>query len=558
MDPPRQEHAGLAEPGALGREKFFVEPRDSDEIDGGQLRDFVPGGLRSSAREAPASLLYQSPPGHLGQNYPGGGAAANDDVLLSSVHGGGGGRGVGSTAAAATTMSIMSPIFHFTSHDTTIVAMEHSNHSKLLALVTSKNEVFVTLTQLMPVVEDVVAVMEQNGPTLDERLQDWDPAAMSVLVDRLPFPCTQLRWAPWQHGVYLAAICPGQQVRISRYSHGRWALDAAIVEPADCLAFAFSAQFTLACACRGGRIVLLTRRATPGEDSTWTVCHRHVPTAAVAQAGADGNVGRPRAESPPRRSGGGGGGGGSPAHLGDCLSADFDESGSLLAVVHQHACVRVYAVTNEGTKIGHVVFAKDGVSSKRRAGAGSLGGYRQVAWSPSAGRSFLILAIVFPNRIHLLFFRRPRHLNAAGMPANMGSAAGGARGSVRGGAVQAPPQQLQLLAESTAMCEEVAKLSWNTTGTRFVTSHSDSSVHVWALDITYQQTQQAPLATLFRDRVDAADGGMAGTSGGGPGAPVASRVGPTPTGGRPDQKLNLVVAIRKASSIYPYHALNAK
>lgn len=516
---------------STGAERFFGAPKNSEVVDGGRLRDYVPAGLRSSARQSSSSLRYDP----LYGGAPEASMAGMGMAMLPVDSAGGVGRGEGRTASAAAAMSVMSPVFHFTSHDTTIVAMEHNNHCRLLALSTSKNEVFVTLTQSMPVVEDAAAAMGQSGPTLDERLQGWDPAAMTVLVDRLSFPCTQLRWAPWQHGVYLVGICPGKEVRVYRYSHGRWTLDAAITEPSDCLAFALSAQFTLACACRQGRILLLTRRAVPGEEKAWTVCHRYSPSPPSSARG--GEAGGRRHEP--------GAGPVSGGLFGDCLAVDFDESGSLLAAVDLKASVRVYGVSNEGKAISHVAFAKDSALGKR---SGS-GGFRQVAWSPSAGRSFLVLAVVFSSRIHLWIFRRPRHLNAAGMSMNAGAAAGGGGGRSSGGGQ--PLVQLQLLAESRVLCEEVAKLSWNTTGTRFVTSHSDSSVHVWALDVTYQQAQPAPLAVLLQG--GGSDGCVTKTASS---MPVGGDSAGAGGGARPDQKLNLVVAVRQVSSVYPYHALH--
>lgn len=655
----------------------------------GQQSAFFPSGLRATAGlHAPSSLLVApSPSKGVGSDGVPAMSATSATAGTSAEDALSGWKGT-STAGAPPlyhfpaalgdaagygrpiqghSTSFMSPIFHFTSHDATILAMEHNNHCKMLALSTSKNEIFVTLTQLMPVVENTGATgpnddpfAVQPAPLLDERLLEWDPAAMTVLVDRLRYPCTQLIWAPWQHGVFFAAVCPNKQIRLYRYSHGRWALDEALNTP-DCTSCAFSVHFTLACACKSGKVSLLARQASPtgGEEGAWTVCGVLDPNAedaygAVTRGGSSGGGAlrsrerRPDGEravepSPTSLSrepgvsaaNGGGGGGGRPktvfppgatrrvAH--DWLSVGFDEFGVLLAAGRRDGAVRVFTVLNEGTVLGPVAFAFDPPPREAPSPSSSpslstantgLGECRQVAWSPSAGRSFLVLAIVYANRITLAVIRRPRLLQLA--------ASGG--GGTRGGAAPAPPLSLQLLATASVACDEVAKLSWNTTGTRFVTSHTDSSVHVWSMHVSYQQpqlpqlqgpgsvatspqgqpsqpqqqqtqqqTQQASTnAASDMENAHSSSGGGVSTAAGGPGgaggtgggpsamgrhrdgggergaAAMAGRAlspstSPAPQGGNgagggggTEPKPILAVSIRKVSTVHPYHAVNTK
>lgn len=519
------------------------------------------------------------------------------------------------TSACATSPahSFMSPLFHLTTQDAAIVAMEHNNHYKLLALATSSLEVYVTLTKAMPVIENQgvtlvpsseeaergyngkagaplarsspvhVPVQEpppppvNRGPLglafLDERLHRWDPLAMSKLVDRLRHPCTQLLWAPWQHGVFLAVLCQGRGVRLYRYAHGRWGLDEAVDDP-DVTAMTFSPFFTLATVGTQGRVQLLARRpAAAAEGSTapsntWTVTSAHaleesVPVSPFLEVAGERGRNDPEGVdrgAPPRSEENVSS---SPSHnrglhnsARDFLCVDFDDSGTLLAAGGQDGAVRVYAVTLDGTRLDQQAYTLEG----------RYGACRQVAWSPSAGRSFLALALVYGSTIKIILFRRPRYMRSAVHPM-----VGQQRGGPQGGASQqssAAAVALTVLTLTTAHCEGIVKLSWNTTGTRLVTAHTDSAVRVWAVEVTYQQ----PSTTSV--------GGAASSASGAPAhsmepksedASVAGATGhetvphgrnqhhlPTTKEATEERKLLLCVSLRKVSSVHPYHEVGVR
>lgn len=530
-------------------------------------------------------------------------------------------------------VSRMSPIFYFTAHDATILSMEHNNHCKLLALSTTKNDIVVTWTQLMPLIEsfgdychdedDLFGL--QGAPVMDKRLLEWDPATMSILIDQLTHPCTQLTWAPWQHGIVLVGLCLGHALRLYRYSHGRWALEGRIAA-GECNSFAVSTHFTIACACNRGRVQLWTRNVSTtataasrdAVGSSWMICDSFTIS---TDDGDDGGGGRASGSSGLLHKVGEARGGAAAtgatatttttatadrasAHRRrstagrhrpkDILSVDWDESGSLLGIGDQEGVVRVLSVGADGTKLSQVVYQHP---------LRSFGSCQQVAWAPSSGRSFLILAAVFPSRILLFFFRRLRLMNAAGLPH-------GAYANRRASpATLTSASSMELLTVAQAPCEEVAKLSWNNTGTRFATAGLDSAVSTWAVDIRYQY-QSLQTATAVTTAAAAAAAATAAAGGldmvslgsvlsiadGSSGAGGAERLGlaaaattATPVGaataattaaaGRSgagsvsggggggtatggggglvdhDKRLILVASIRRVTAVHPYHAL---
>ncbi|KPI90503.1 hypothetical protein ABL78_0433 [Leptomonas seymouri] len=553
----------------------------------------------------------------------GGGSAEFDGRTSGSSSGGGGGSGglsrahtdsaaaaewralygasaammaatAGSFRAGSSGVSLMTPIFHLTAHDATILSMEHNNHCKLLGISTSKNEILVTWTQLMPVIENIGALGAadddlfggEEAPPMDERLLEWDPATMSILIDELPFTCTELSWAPWQQGIYLAGLCPGHGIRIYRYSHGHWALDDYIrtTESTSC---SISKHFTVACACSRARLELWSRGATLGggsptsaatspttagghsggasgavgglikgpdvrvSSSSWVLCGTlTLPDAedeeisGGADAGA-GSGGASRGHDGRLNSGSGMGGPGSSNaaptagryRLRDILGVGWDESGALLAVGDQGGSVRVVSVTQSGTRLGEVVF--------HLPPSGGAGPCRQVAWAPSSGRSFLSLAMVLGNCVRLVLFRRPRFMCAAGLPhpghGGRGVLAAHNANAAMGNSDGGVSEVLQALASTLVPCEEVTKLSWNGTGTRFVTSHLDSSVNMWAVDVRYQYEMTRP------------DARAASESASGDGNPQNTGEGCRGSTALSERRLSLVVSVRRTSSVHPYH-----
>ncbi|KAK7198774.1 hypothetical protein NESM_000842800 [Novymonas esmeraldas] len=474
-------------------------------------------------------------------------------------------------------VSYMTPIFHLTAHDATILAMAHNNHCKLLGIATSKKEILVTWTQLMPVIENMGVLQAQEddpfsvGPAapVDERLLEWDPATMSILIDELPYLCTELVWAPWQQGIYLAGLCPGHGIRLYRYSHGHWALDDTI-RSTESVSCSISNAFTVACACSRGRVELWTRgqAAAPHAASAAVSAAPAAAAGTSAGGGATASEGSswvlrrtltlPLTEEEDGGRGGGGGGGPSPPAPAaatrqrprDIVSVGWDESGALLAAGDQGGAVYVVAATHDSTRLGEVLY--------HQPPSASCGSCKQVSWSPSAGRSFVSLAMVFTTCVRVVLFCRPRLMNAAGLShAAHGSGTGGRTGAPHGGAASPAAAALQVLATAQVPCEEIAKLSWNNTGTRFVTAHLDSSVNIWALDVRYQHssTAKGDGATAAghhggrREEVHTAHGtamrnGRAGTPA------TASAAAPS------DTRLSVVVSVRRTSAVHPYNAVS--
>ncbi|CCW60654.1 unnamed protein product [Phytomonas sp. EM1] len=515
---PRDQEGGNSSDTSKSLKQYFSPPINPRS----PLLDFVPSGLSTLARrKAPSTLLISSKESDLrsrGANFK----PLSNVETSTETH-----NRIQPPQRAATT-SYMSPIFHFTSHDTRIIAMEHNNHYKLMAISTSRREIFVTLTQEMPVVENMGAIKASEDPFgaggglsglgvppppfLNEGLLKWDPAEMTVLVDQLQFPCTQLEWGPWQHGVYLAGMCPGWQIRVYRFSHSRWALDAEI-KASNGVSIAFSSQCTLACACNSGEILLFVRRSDSSNgEGPWVLCCTFLPgpedhNITILPRCALDSIQEPGSSSvdlDPRFS--------NTSNLNTstvetkalhvdpsmrCLCVHFDDSGSLLASGFQDGSVRVFLVVDGGTRVGDLVFSSG--STHRNNGM-----CRQVVWSPSSGRNFLLLAIVYANYFTILLFQRPRLHNFffrstgltsganalfphAHMYAPLSDSGVGGRNTAK---ISERSLKLHVLESKTALCEGISKLSWNTTGTRFVTSHADGLVNAWSVDINYVQRHE--------------------------------------------------------------------
>ncbi|TPP40135.1 hypothetical protein CGC21_26445 [Leishmania donovani] len=470
-------------------------------------------------------------------------------------------------------VSYMTPIFHLTADDATILSMEHNNHCRLLGIATSKNQIFVTWTQLMPVIENMGMLWapdddlfggEQATP-VDERLLEWDPATMSILIDELPYTCTELSWAPWQQGIYLAGLCPGHGIRLYRYSHGNWALDDCI-RSTESVSCSISTNFTVACACRRGRVELWVRgstacgtavapgpspslsagdgTATNGGDgvshTSWVLCR--VLTLPFTEDDGGGS----RTHDGDRSGDAGSSSAVAARHRRrDTLGVAWDESGALLAAGDQGGSVYVVAATQDSTRLGEVVY--------HRLPSALCSPCKQVAWSPSSGRSFLCLAMVFTTCVRLVLFRRPRFMNAAGLPHathSVGGGGGGRMGWAHGSVAPIAASPLEELATAQVPCEEVAKLSWNNTGTRFVTAHLDSSVNIWAVDFRYQHPVKGggANATGGRDEANTLHSVDSARMDGQVETSVFAAAG--------DKRLGIVVSVRRTSAVHPYHALS--
>ncbi|CBZ30358.1 conserved hypothetical protein [Leishmania mexicana MHOM/GT/2001/U1103] len=489
---------------------------------------------------------------------------ASADMMNSTAH---------TFRAGGAGVSYMTPIFHLTADDATILSMEHNNHCRLLGIATSKNQIFVTWTQLMPVIENMGMLRApdddlfggEHATPVDERLLEWDPATMSILIDELPYTCTELSWAPWQQGIYLAGLCPGNGIRLYRYSHGNWALDDCI-RSRESVSCSISKNFTVACACRGGRVELWVKGTTafgtavaPGPspslsvgDSTatnggdgvsgtsWVLCR--VLTLPFTEDDDSGS----RTHDGDRSGGAGSSSAAATRHRQrDTLGVAWDESGALLAAGDQGGSVYVVAATQDSTWFGEVVY--------HQLPFALCGPCKQVAWSPSSGRSFLCLAMVFTTCVRLVLFRRPRFMNAAGLPHaahSVGGGGGGRMGLAHGSVAPIAASPLEVLAMAQVPCEEVAKLSWNNTGTRFVTAHLDSSVNIWAVDFRYQHPVKGDEANATGSREEA------NTLHSVDSARMIGQVERSVFAAAGEKRLGIAVSVRRTSAVHPYHAVS--
>ncbi|KAH9577500.1 hypothetical protein LSM04_007010 [Trypanosoma melophagium] len=402
---------------------------------------------------------------------------------------------VSASSTGCCSSNFMRPLFHFTAHDTVIIAMEHNNHGKLLAISTSKNEVFVMSTRNIPF-ENVLLTEEEH--------LKWDPASSVVLIEHLRYPCTYLAWAPWQYGMYLACVCRGKQVRLYRQAHGNWSLDE-VLTVQDCISVSFSLHFTMACLSAKGKVTIFSQ-ATANEGSFWS------PLSTYSQEGGNDTLSRPLNTRSRTIKGY------------TCLG--WDETGTLLVVGDEEGVFRVLNVTASGKCIGDVAYASESIPGRGRC-------LRQVSWSPSAGRSFLILAAVFSYQVSLFFFKRP---------------------SLSSGVQTSAGNQLILMAKASVSMEEVTQLSWNTNGTRFITAHTDGAVSVWSVNVSYQRNQQFPLSDVVRSGGGTSSNNSGGGGGGSSG--VNNKKDSATGNGMPwiDEALTIVTSIRKVSVVHPYHA----
>ncbi|KAG8348120.1 hypothetical protein ERJ75_001410300 [Trypanosoma vivax] len=330
---------------------------------------------------------------------------------------------------SATLPGFIRSLFHFATDDTVILAMEHNHHSKLLAVSTSRNEIFVISTR----------DTQLGAGAVSADVSVWlGSSTAATLIDQVRFPCTHLTWAPWQHGVCLACVCRGKQVRLYRLSCDRWTLET-IISLQDCVLAAFSTHFTLACVSNKDKISVFAE-SVAGGDAVWSpssTYHLNI------EGNNFSNIPDMRGRS-----------------IMGCTCLDWDETGGLLAVGDSAGAFRVLYVSCESRRISYVVYGPRVVTSG--------GTVQQVSWSPGAGRSFIQLAVVGAEGMTIFFFKRPLF----GSP----------------GYVQGPSQmRLQLIAQTCVEKDGIIDLAWNVNGTRVFTTHTCGTLSVWAVVISFRR-----------------------------------------------------------------------
>eukprot|EP00796_Vickermania_ingenoplastis_P007277 gene7277-5121_t len=344
-------------------------------------------------------------------------------------------------------LSSMVPVLHFANQDTSVMAVQHNTHFHLLAILTSDNEIYMTGTQNMPFEQiageryrclDSLNASQGGGGVAGADVQVWDPARHTICIDALPYRVTQLGWAPWQNGIYLAALCPGRGLHLYRYSHSRWTREDLLPCPA-CTQFAFAPAG------------VFTRRS----GAAWAP---RASTPASAPAPAD-----PAADV--------------------CLCVAWDGTGLFVCAGFSDGTVRVFSVLWQGAAVRLTLCCRMSAPDHhpRVVAAQPPPLCQQLAWAPPAGRSFLVLLAAFTHGVIVTLFRRP-----PGVSDCPGDHLGAAH-------QRSTPIRLEHVVSVPLQCQEVINVVWNSTGTRFVTSHRDSSVNVWRMEVAHQQRRADPL-----------------------------------------------------------------
>nr|CCC90097.1 conserved hypothetical protein [Trypanosoma congolense IL3000] len=326
---------------------------------------------------------------------------------------------------------LLSPLFHFVAHDTAILAMEHNNHSKLLALSTSKNEVFVINTRQMQLGAIPASGGEGEPGTL--RLPQHLSRDSVINAHSLYGPLGNLETISPVLSVANMYGCIDSLTAV-----GRW-MECFRCRTAVQFLFFF---FTMACACSKGKVLIFSR-SNSHEDSVWSLTGTY-SFEGEGDSSCDAAGSRSRATR-------------------GCTCINWDESGGLLAVGDGAGGFRVLSICADGQRVSGIAFGPRSLTDR--------GALRHVSWAPGAGRSFVILSAVTIDGVALLFFRRPL-----------------------GGAVAASglhalaSERLQLLAETGVERQEMLELVWDSSGTRFVTNHADGGLSVWSVAVSYMSS----------------------------------------------------------------------
>lgn len=439
-------------------------------------------------------------------------------------------------ADSRTSTTSMLPLFHFTNQHTNIVALQHNRHFRLLAIITSDNEIFMCGTQRMPGMgestfsealqhcrdrstrrEDDASGGAGAGapiPPLGDRGEpgstalglraaggslegEWDPALHTICIDVLPYPVTQLCWAPWQNGIYFAVLSPGRGLHFYRYAHSRWSRE-------DILACPSASQMALApvgylCACACGRSVgiqVFGRGGPSGESegereevARW----RELRLGLESEPGeADGLSvskwgafhGQPSPSSDPPIDG---------ADR-DCVCVAWGHLGRLLSAAFRDGSIRIFNVDPKPCSTSLPVTPLLSLCSYMPPPApqGEVGFAvcRHLSWAPVAGRSFLLLLSVYADGVVVSMFHRSRWLDDAApvSPPRRMQTSLSANNSGKRQVASGPPASSVKLPHILSVplhCSGVTHAEWNIMGSRFVTSHRDSTVNVWWVEISY-------------------------------------------------------------------------
>jgi hypothetical protein len=429
---------------------------------------------------------------------------------------------------------VLRPLFHVTSSDVVISVIECEVVSGLLAFGLSTGEVY-------------VCRVPTNDSVNDNFEDRWVLQERPILVGRMPSEVSQLAWAAPRGGggirpmLHLVCCCSGQCLKVfsncagdrlrhrtntssssdqARQSASGWTEE--VVEIQDCVAVAWSCggsgqcsatpgghissftsssalvqhELALICACTKQRIVVCQRR----DDGygVWAEAHAFSASSTVtAPPTGEGAVATNRrsaasavvsAVSAGREI--------SSVAVGDC------GQGSAVAVGDQEGWLRLYAVmttTPQPPSSGSATLASllfqlhhgslpNQSKTNSVAAVGIVGGIRDVAWGAAQGRSFTPLAYVLGAELVVLLVANS--LGALLDPTTPVGTLVGVR-------------HIHLL-------DEVLKVTWNPSGTRFTTSHSDGTVRVYTVTSNLRDVRHRSNSTAAQQPADDGDTPLTG------------------------------------------------
>lgn len=345
----------------------------------------------------------------------------------------------------------VAPLLHF--HDyVKITAMDVHPHDQLCAVATSDGHIYTVSGRL-------VAELARGGggdsAPLAAALSGRELHAAAVKgiehVARLQQPASQLVWARWKSTRMLGAIAGSRAVRLFTYgTDGAWKeCEHADVPESNNIAFS-PARHELACACSGGRVVVVKRT-----NDVWSTRWTEAPE------------GTARVSS--RR---------------DTLCVSWSDSG-LLAVGDNDGQVRVLSTFRQPPQSTVLL------SSKLDAAV------HHVAFAPSIARSFLLLAAATHDTVMVLAFAAPPE-EPRETPTS--SALGGSSystDSFGGGPPVTVAQRKGALGDGAAALlgmatlrlkemEMTSRLRWNSLGNTLCCSLVDGAVQMFRLKISYR------------------------------------------------------------------------
>jgi WD40 repeat protein len=155
------------------------------------------------------------------------------------------------------------------------------------------------------------------------------------------------------------------------------------------------------------------------------------------------------------------------------------ENGTLIAVGDQEGMVRCFEMTPERRVHSNPVFALLPV----KAGGGVVNSTtRCLSWAASNGRSYFSLVMATSSELCVIMFANALHYLLEGTT--------GVSPSTSNAAAQAPLGLKRLGFRRMEMLEsDILKVAWNPLGTRLTTSHTDGTVRVFSVTVTYREAK---------------------------------------------------------------------